>query len=41
MSREREDLRVETKSTEISKAQHSSEIQSEYIPIQCLSIDTQ
>lgn len=25
----------------ISEAQHSSEIQSEYIPIQCLSIDTQ
>lgn len=33
-----DDLRVEVKSIEISEAQHSSEIQSEYIPIQCLEI---
>lgn len=40
MNRERNDLRVEVKSIEISEAQHSSEIPSEYIPIQCLETVT-
>lgn len=40
MSWERGDLRVEARSIEISEVQHSSEIQSEYTPIQCLTIDT-